>query len=43
MVRIHISKESIHYEFIVRMLYLNEVKSLSRLNPIKYPLRYNIR
>jgi hypothetical protein len=43
MVIIHISKESIHYEFIIRMLYLNEVRSLSRLNSTKYKLSYNIR
>ena len=42
MVIIHISKESVHYEFIIRMLYLNEVKNLSRLNPTKYKLSYVI-
>ena len=43
MVRIYISKDSIHYEFIIRMLYLNEVKRMHRLNPKKYNLSYNIR
>ena len=42
MVKIHISYDSVNYPFIVRMLYLNEVKKLYRLNPEKYPLRYII-
>ena len=42
MVKIHVSYDSIHYEFIIRMLYLNEVRRLYRLNPEKYKLSYII-
>ena len=41
-VRIYISYDSVNYPFIVRMLYLNEVRRLHRLNPEKYKLSYVI-
>jgi hypothetical protein len=42
-VKIHICYDSINYPFVVRMLYLNEVRRLHRLNPEKYLLTYVIR
>lgn len=41
-VYIHTNYTNIHYPFIIKMIYLNEVKRLQRLNPIKYKRRYNI-
>lgn len=41
-VYIHTNYTNVNYPFIIKMIYLNEVKRLQRLNPIKYKRRYNI-